>query len=182
MKFCIPLLALVASAPLFAQTAKDDGFFVDGSIGRNEASSYWSHNTARAIDGGYRWGWFSIDLGYVDFSRATGSFHDVAPNAGKLEYKSSIWDRGIVADIGGRWTIGTNWYYTVKAGLNFWQESSRLDYFMPPAPPSHFHDSGTSWNAGVGIGYQFNQHLSAGLEYDWYHDASALSLTAEYKF
>ncbi len=186
MKIFIPLLALVTAVPLYAQTANDDGFFMDGAMGRASNSSGESDSTVALFDIGYRWSWFGLDVGYIDMSRAnTPLYKDqqgVAPNIYRYGSKES----GVTLDASGRWRIGDHWYYEARAGLYSWHNTFYQKYYAPTASHSKSSQSALSWNAGLGAGYDFTDNFSLGLRYDAYHGndqtTTPVSLTAEVRF
>src|SRR5262245_27629838 len=121
MKFCIALLALAITAPLYAQTANDDGFFVDGAVGRASNSYGESDSTVSLLDVGYRWSWFGLDVGYVDMSRANTPLYKDQLGVVPQIYRYGSKEGGVTVDASGRWQIGDHWYYEVRAGLYSWR-------------------------------------------------------------
>jgi OmpA-OmpF porin, OOP family len=172
---------IAAFSPLFAYAATDNatannGFFIDGSVGRG-STEYLPTNTVTNIDFGYRWSpWLAVEAGYVDFSKiATFS-----------TWKSK--QNGYTLDLSGHWDIASDWYFSARVGAFFWQNTVYASSTSPYAPygPFRYHDNGTSWHAGLGVGYDFNKNFSLGLNYDWYDadytTTKVPSLNAEFRF
>jgi len=186
MKFCISLLALVASMPLYAHSSSDDGFFVDGSAGRASNSNGESDSTVSQLDVGYRWSWFGLDVGYVDMTRANTPVYKDQQGVVPHIYQYGSKENGVTLDASGRWQIGDHWYYEARAGLYSWHNTFYQTYYAPTASHSKQSRSAVSWNAGLGAGYNFTDNFSLGLRYDAYHGndqtTKPLSLTAEVRF
>ena len=186
MKFCMSLLALAVSMPLYAHAASDDRFFVDGSVGRASNSNGESDSTVSQLDVGYRWSWFGLDVGYVDLSRANTPIRKDQQGVVPYIYRYGSKESGVTLDASGRWQIADHWYYEVRAGLYSWHNTFYQTYYAPTASHSKSSQSAVSWNAGLGVGYNFTENFSLGLRYDAYHGndqtTTPLSLTAEVRF
>jgi outer membrane autotransporter protein len=179
-------MALAMAIPFFANAAETSGFYLDGAVGRASSHIGESDNTVSLLDAGYRWSWFGLDVGYVDMSRANSPIYKdqmgIVPQLSRYGSKES----GVTLDASGRWQIGDRWYYTLRAGLYSWHNTFYQTTYAPAASHSKSTDSSVSWNAGLGVGYDFTDNFGVGLRYDAYHGGdqttTPLSLTAEVRF
>jgi hypothetical protein len=177
-------LALLAAFPLFAHA--DDGFYIDGSLGRDSAVSYMPSSNIVNVDIGHRWSWFGVDVGYVSMSKERRTAYGVMTLPETTEYPIhfGLSEHGTVLDASGRWNIG-KWYYGVKAGLYSWHATYTADAKESPVFIKSS-TSGQSWNAAVGLGYDFTKNFGLGVSADWYHTdfktVHPISLDVEYRF
>ncbi len=190
MKMKILALTLVLGSAMTATTvtAQDlNGFFLQGKIGSasSSANDFDDEVTSYQFNGGYRWGAFGIEAGYVDFSGFEGE------------------DRNfdLDADING-FTLGGNfrtsfadsWYFGARAGAFFWEADA--DVVVPSSvSPTTFlvvrrDANNTDFYAGVSVGYDFNDQFSVGVAYDYFGpedddislETNVLSLMGEVRF
>jgi OOP family OmpA-OmpF porin len=179
---------LVASMPVLCHAATDEGFFVDGALGRGSRGIYGSDSTAAALDVGYRWSWFGVDVGYIDLSKEHAPIFGTSnvPESSQQLYRYGSAEHGFTLDASGRWNIGDHFYYSARAGLYAWHNTFYQDYYEPLPIHTKSSQDAVSWNAGLGIGYDFSKNFSLGLRYDWYHGdhetTHPLSLNAEVRF
>lgn len=176
--------ALVAGA-CAAAPARADGFFVDGRYGRSDFDGD-GKDIALGINGGYRWGAFGLEGGYIDLGSLDHGYAYIGtPGGGTSGLHSGI-------DVGG-WTLGANghfnltpnWYLSARAGLFHWKADVDL---VGVARNAEF--SGSDWYAGVGVGYDFSERFGIGLNYDHYRagksgldfDANVVSANTEFRF
>jgi OmpA-OmpF porin, OOP family len=178
MKVRNVLLLVVALAPMFANAATDDGIYVGGSLGRGGRDFDPTTNVFN-LDVGYHWSWLAVEAGYVDFKRTnSNTFLDPVP----LSY--GFKENGFTAGVAGHWGIVSNWYLSARTGAFFWREA----FYESPIgkKASVTRADGTSWYAGIGVGYDFTKNFSLGLNYDWYdadqYTAHVPSLKAEFRF
>jgi OmpA-OmpF porin, OOP family len=160
MKVWKVLPVLVTLLPLFGHAASDTGFSVDGSFGRG-GRDFGPTTNVVDLNVGYRWSWFGVEAGYVDFKRTnTEAFLDAMP----LSY--GFKEKGFTTGVSGHWDIISNWYLSARTGAFFWREA----FYTSPIgkKSSAARGDGTSWYAGVGAGYDFTKNFSLGMSYDWY--------------
>ena len=171
MKLFLGLICCLATATA-VHAQGHDGFYADGSYGSASmpAGSAGSSPTT-AVDVGYRWSWFGVEAGYADLG---GNPYDYAEHGSADAFTFGV---------SGHWNLTPNWYLTSRVGALFW--NSRYS-FSDVHGTDHYHENGTSWRAGLGAGYDFNDHFGLGLNYDWYNIDHATingpSLKAEYRF
>ena len=169
-----------------ARAADTNGFFVNGNVGQSsvDKGAYNDDDTAFGVNVGYRWalapnvllgveGGYT-DLGSVDAKSAYPGFH-------KAEI--SGWNLGV----NGHFNINENWYVSGRAGLF---RADLKGTYGPLATPVNVDDNASKWYAGAGFGYDFNNNVSVGLNYDYYKaeknglklDSDLVSVSAEYRF
>jgi OmpA-OmpF porin, OOP family len=190
MKLRFLMIALATATPLFAHAADSTGVYLDGALGRGPLAKIGGvdDSTAAALAVGYRWSWFGLDLGYVDFSRENGSINNIWSSSSDPEqlYRYGAREHGFTFDATGRWSLGEHWYYSARAGLYSSHGEFYQQYYEPAPIKSKFSQNDLSWNAGIGFGYDFSKSFSLGLRYDWYRDdlgtSRPLSLNAEVRF
>lgn len=164
-----------------------EGMFLRGSIGSasSTADDFDDEVSSFQITGGYRWGAFGIEAGYVDFSGFEGE------------------DRNfdLDADING-FTLGGNfrtsfadsWYFGLRAGAFFWEADADTVVPSSTSPTSFIvarrDASATDFYAGASVGYDFNEQFSLGVSYDYFGpedndvslETNVLSLVGEVRF
>ena len=201
MKNAILAIALASAGwfavPASAQTADTSGFFINGNIGQSNLSKtdYDDDDAGYAANLGYRWtvapnALIGIEGGYTRL----GSF---APRYG-FGFLGEADIKGWNLGINGHFNLTSNWYISARGGL--FRTDLRGSYInstgsaTPGGPPvygvTHIADTSNQWYAGAGFGYDFNSHLSVGLNYDYYKaDKNGLdispdmvSVSAEYRF
>ena len=176
--------ALVAASPVLAQ---DDttGFFIDGRVGSAsvDEDQFDDDTTALQINGGYRWGGWGIEAGYVNFDDYDDDFGDFEVQAG-LD--------GFTIGLNGRTNLADGpWYLSGRLGAFMWDADADIvaDVNGTPALINAGTD-GTDLYAGAGFGYDFNEQFSLGLAYDYFGageddielDTSVISVTGEVRF
>ena len=175
--------ALLAVPAAFA--ADGTGFFVDGRIGSAsvDEDDFDDDSSAFQINGGYRWGGWGVEAGYVSFSEFEGE-------DGDFELEADI--DGFTLGVNGRSNFASNWYLSGRLGAFFWEADADA---VVPGPNNTLiqvsaDEDGTDLYAGVGVGYDFSDQWSVGLAYDYFgperNDVSlstnVLSLTTELRF
>jgi OOP family OmpA-OmpF porin/outer membrane immunogenic protein len=199
MKFNKSLIALAfASAGLvavpaaFAQNAPADnaGWFINGNVGRTaiDHGPYDGHDTGYAVNGGYRWSLapnfaLGAEVGYNDLGNihAKNVFNDdpVVENG-----KSQL--HGWTAGVNGHFNVTPNWYVSARTGIYGWKGHGLSNNENPIRKGL----DDTSWYAGDGVGYDFSNNVSLGLNYDYYDakkdrvdlSTDMVSVSAEFRF
>lgn len=173
------------------QAIGSGNWFADGSVGRTNGHNNSSfaddgtdfnffkgnrgRRTSYALGGGYRWKvgedlGLGLDAGYVDLGnfRLRNAFNSNSVN--QKSTQNAL--RG--------WTVGVNGHINV---LPHWYVSARGGYFNANDNNNHFNNSPGedlgltdgrrakrgSWYAGLGTGWDINQHFGLGVHYDYYH-------------
>ncbi len=190
MKLKLLALALVLGATTAATTASAqdvNGFFLQGSLGSasSTANDFDDEVTSFQFNGGYRWGVFGLEAGYVDFDGFEGENNNF----------------DLEADISG-FTLGGNvrtsfadgWYLGARAGAFFWEGDADTVVPSSTSPTSFLvvrqDVDNTDFYAGVSVGYDFNEQFSVGVAYDYFGpeddevslEANVLSIVGELRF
>jgi len=183
---------LAAVPAVFAQnaTTTDGNWFVNANVGRTAINQgpYNGHDTGYALNGGYRWSLapnfaLGVELGYNDLGnvRASNIFNSqpvVNPTKSQLH--------GWTAGANARFELNSSWYLSGRGGLYSWTGHGLSN----SSNPIRENINNNSWYAGAGVGYNINDNLSVGLNYDYYdarkHDVNLstdmVSASAEYRF
>lgn len=172
----VAALALAAAGVVCSAAAQADGIFLDGSVGRSEFDL--GKDTSYAINGGYRWGMFGLEGGYVDLGKTDRGY------SGFSGLHEGVDLSGWTAGINGKFDLSPDWYLKARGGLYHW----KADMSFANSRDAEF--SGTDWYAGVGVGYNVSQRVGIGLNYDYYRagekamdfNAKTLSLNTEIRF
>ncbi|NID15791.1 porin family protein [Luteibacter yeojuensis] len=194
MKKTLIALALVAAgmaaAPAFAQDANGaGGWFINGNVGRTSVDKgrYDGHDTGYALNGGYRWTvspWaaLGVEAGYNDLGNihAKNFF-----NGDRVVDRRKSELHGWTAGVNGHFNIDPQWYISGRAGIYAWKGHGTSNNDL------NRHDlDKTSWYAGAGVGYDFSNNWSLGINYDHYDakkngldlSTNMTSVSAEYRF
>lgn len=183
---------LMTATGAFAQNAPthNDGWFVNGNVGRTSLSNstYDGSDTGYAINGGYRWALnpqvaLGAEVGYNDL----GNVHakNIFNSAPVIEDgKSQL--HGWTAGVNGHFNITPNWYVSGRTGLYAWTGHGLSNDVNPVRKGLN----DTSWYAGAGVGYDFSNNVSVGVNYDYYDakkqhvdlSTDMVSVSAEYRF
>lgn len=183
---------LMTATGAFAQNAPthNDGWFVNGNVGRTSLSNstYDGSDTGYAINGGYRWALnpqvaLGAEVGYNDL----GNVHakNIFNSAPVIEDgKSQL--HGWTAGVNGHFNITPNWYVSGRTGLYAWTGHGLSNDVNPVRKGLN----DTSWYAGAGVGYDFSNNVSVGVNYDYYDakkqhvdlSTNMVSVSAEYRF
>jgi len=182
---------LLAVPAAFAQDAPhNDGWFVNGNVGRTsiDHGAYDDHDTGYALNGGYRWAVnpsvaLGVEAGYNDL----GNIHakNVFHNDPVVEHGRSQL-HGWTAGVNGHFNINPNWYVSARTGLYGWKGHGLSNDENPIRKGL----DDTSWYAGAGVGYDFSNNVSVGLNYDYFDarknrvdlSTDMVSVSAEYRF
>ncbi|HET7329163.1 outer membrane protein [Dyella sp.] len=179
--------AFAQSAP--TQTAQQ-GWYVGAEAGYGQINKgpYDSHGDAiGGIKGGYRFAInpetsIGVEAGYQYLGRI-----DARDGAGS-SFRSKLYGPTLGANL--RYNFTPNWYGEVRAG-GFYAQGQGL---TNTASPSYERFERTRYYAGVGVGYNIDQHWSVGVNYNYYDGTSrggdrgvqlqtnAYTVAAEYRF
>jgi len=195
MKTTLFALALasagLAAAPAMSHAADANGpgggFFINGNIGQSSLSkgAYDDNDTGYAGNIGYRWALnpnvaLGIEGGYTDL----GKFDPKSGSDGLG--RASV--KGWTAGVNGHFNITPEWYLSGRAGL--FRADIKGSYLDESASPVNVDDTSSKYYAGAGVGYDFSNNFSVGVNYDYYKadknglkfDPSLVSVSAEYRF
>ncbi len=198
MRNTLMILALsaagLATLPVASHAAEDKaGFFVNGSVGQSNLSNgvYNDNDTGYSANLGYRWSLapnfaLGIEGGYTDLgkwspeSRASASL----PTG---EFLRSGELSGWTAGVNAHWNLSDSWYLSGRTGL--FRADIKGDYLVAGLPVG-VDDTSNNWYAGAGVGYDFSNNFSVGLNYDYYKadknglkfDPGVVSVSAEARF
>ncbi|MDE2157019.1 MAG: porin family protein [Xanthomonadaceae bacterium] len=182
---------LAVPAASAQNTSSDNGgWFVNGNVGRTslDHGPYNDHDTGYAVNGGYRWSLapsfaLGAEVGYNDL----GNIH---PN--NIFNNQPVVDRsrsqlhGWTAGVNGHLNLTPNWYLSARTGLYSWTGHGLSNDVNPIR--KRLNDN--SYYAGAGMGYDFSNNVSVGLNYDHYDakrhnvdlSTDLVSVSAEYRF
>ncbi|MEO7072074.1 MAG: porin family protein [Rhodanobacter sp.] len=183
--------ALAASGAM-AQNAPmpNGGWFLNGNVGQTSIShgNYDDQATGYAVNGGYRWALspsaaVGVELGYNDLGniRAKNIF-----NSDPVVRDSKSELHGWTAGVNGHFNLTPNWYVSGRTGIYGWKGHGLSNNENPVRTGL----DDTSWYAGAGVGYDFSNNVSVGLNYDYYDakkqqvnlSTDMVSVSAEYRF
>lgn len=183
---------LMAVPAAFAQNAPSDnsGWFVNGNAGRTSINKgpYDGHDTGYGINGGYRWSVapsaaIGVEVGYNDL----GNIHvKNAFNSNDVVDQGKSQLHGWTAGVNGHFNLTPNWYLSGRTGLYAWKGHGLSNDSNPVREGL----DETSWYAGAGVGYDFSNNVSLGINYDYYDakksnidlSTDMVSVSAEYRF
>ncbi|WP_300615096.1 porin family protein [Dokdonella sp.] len=181
----IALTTGLAALPI-ASHAANSGFFINGNVGQSsiDKGGYNDDDTGYGANIGYRWAvapnfLLGVEGGYVDLGSVSPrrGFGDL----GKAEL--SGWTLGV----NSHWNLTDNWYLSGRGG--YFRGDVKGGYAVGPLAV-RVDDNSNKWYAGAGFGYDFNNNVSVGLNYDYYKaeksglklDSDLVSVSAEYRF
>lgn len=183
---------LLTASAAFAQNmpTQNGGWFINGNVGQAsiDHGPYNNDTTGYALNGGYRWALnpsaaIGAEVGYNDL----GNIHAKNIFNGSpviQDNKSQL--HGWTAGVNGHFNLSPNWYVSARTGLYSWTGHGLSNDINPVR--KGLNDN--SWYAGAGVGYDFSNNVSLGVNYDHY-DASKnrvdlgtnfVSVSAEYRF
>lgn len=180
-------VAGLAALPAASHAADDNGgFFVNGAIGRSslDKGPYNDNDTGYNVNIGYRWALnpnvaLGIEGGYTDL----GNFAPRSSYAGFPKAEVSGWTLGV----NGHFNLTPNWYLSARGG--FFRGDIKGQYLVGTTP-IYVDETSNKYYAGAGFGYDFNNNLSVGVNYDYYKadknglkaNPDMISVSAEYHF
>lgn len=182
-KLLTATVAVVLGSASAASFADSGNFFVNGNLGQanwrddNAARSLYDYahmdrvnqdnnGIAGALRVGYRWHSvvdYGVELGYAYLGQNT--VHTSAGNtSGNLKQKS----RGYLLGGNLNWNITDQWYVSGRAGWYRGRTVLQARNYSPDGRSAGTlrTDSSTGEYLGLGVGYNINQHISVGLNYD----------------
>ena len=183
------LLAVPAVSHAADANGDKDGFFVNGNIGQSTLSkgAYDDNDTGYAGNIGYRWALnpnfaLGIEGGYTDL----GKFGTKSSFDGVGLGQASV--KGWTAGVNGHFNITPEWYVSGRAGL--FRADIKGGYLDATATPVNIDDTSSKYYAGAGVGYDFSNNFSVGVNYDYYKadkaglkfDPNLVSVSAEVRF
>jgi len=164
------------------------GFFVNGNIGQSslDKGAYDDNDTAYDLNLGYRWALnpnvaLGVEGGYVDL----GKFD---PKSGTTPGLPNASVKGWTAGVNGHFNLTPQWYLSGRAGL--FRADVKGGYFDNTPAPVFVDDTSNKFYAGAGVGYDFSNNFSVGVNYDYYKansnglnlEPSLVSVSAEVRF
>jgi OmpA-OmpF porin, OOP family len=183
---------LLAVPAAFAQSAPglNDGWFVNGNVGRTsiDKGPYDGHDTGYAVGAGYRWAVspqvaLGVEAGYNDL----GNIHvKNIFNSNDVIQQGRSQLHGWTAGVNGHFNVAPNWYLSARGGIYGWKGHGLSNNENPIRTGL----DDTSWYAGAGVGYDFSNNVSVGLNYDHFDakknrvdlSTDMVSVSAEYRF
>ena len=191
-------LAGLAAIPVASHAADDqDGFFVNGSIGRTELDKgiYDDTDTGYIVNLGYRWAVapnfaLGAEAGYTDLGKWSGDLTLLSdpPDGGPLRASAL---KGWTVGANAHWNFTDHWYLSGRAGL--FRANLQGEYLTVASGSVdrvRVDDTSNKWYAGAGVGYDFTRNFGVGISYDYYRadrngpkfDPGLVSVTAEARF
>ncbi|AHX11991.1 autotransporter [Dyella jiangningensis] len=172
------------------QPVGSGNWFINGSVGEGHVANgpYNDHPTTYGINGGYRWKvgqdmGLGVEVGYNDQGnyKLKNIFNSQPVN--QTNEKNDL--RGWTAGVNGKINVWDGLYVSGRAGIYGWKGHG---YDNNSINRHHLDD--VSWYGGAGVGYDFNQHFSLGVSYDYFDakkqgvdlSTDTASVTAEYRF
>lgn len=173
-----------------SQAVGSGNWFIDGNVGQAHLGQgpYSDHPTTYALTGGYRWKvgqdlGLGVDIGYNDLGnfRLKNVFNN--QNVNLTNRRNAL--RGWTAGVNGRINVWQGLYVSGRTGVYGWKG----DGYNNQDINRHSLDK-VDYYAGAGVGYDFSEHFSLGLAYDYYHarkqdisfTTDTASVSAEYRF
>ncbi len=172
------------------QAVGSGNWFIDGSVGQAHVGEppYNDHPTSYALNGGYRWKvgpdlGLGVEVGYNDLGnfKVKNAFNNNDVNL--TQQRNAL--RGWTAGVNGRINVWQGLYISGRAGVYGWKGHGYANQDF-----NRHNLNEVDYYAGAGAGYDFSEHFSLGVSYDYYHakkgqidlTTDTASLTAEYRF
>jgi OOP family OmpA-OmpF porin len=180
MKYSVMLLAagvLLSSAG--TAVAADKGWYAGVGVGQMSTevddilgSTYRfdESDTAFKVFGGYKFlPWLSVEGAYVDGGNPSITDQGVIEG---VSYKGSLGVelQSVVAAAVFTLPIGERFELFAKPGVSFWNSTTDVRYQENGTTLGKYSqdDDGTAFFLGAGAGFNFNEHLGARVEYEWF--------------
>ncbi|GAA0911673.1 porin family protein [Luteibacter anthropi] len=153
----------------------DTGGFGSNASGFNFLHGEQGRRTGYGVLGGYRWKvgqdlGLGVEGGYTDLGnyRVKNIFNDNDVN----QRKSRNALRGWMVGVNGKLNLVPQWYISAHGGY-FRANDNSNNYNNSVGQDIGFSNGGRpgrgSWYAGIGTGWDINQHFSVGVNYDYFH-------------
>jgi hypothetical protein len=163
-------LTFVPAVQAASTSGNDAGFFVGARVGQGQFTGGSSDNTnTYSLDLGYRWAInghnsLGFEAGYVKPKDI-----DYAYISGYGRLKSQAYTLGATYHFtfAGNHS-GGHWFFAARVGYMHWNQDEKDTSYGSNYVGYVSSASGTGSYAGVGIGYDFNDHVGLGLNYDYY--------------
>ena len=180
----------LALAPALSHAADNNGaggFFINGNIGESslDHQGYNDNDTAYGFNLGYRWALnpsvaLGVEGGYTDL----GKFDPRNDSEGLGRASIKGWTLGV----NGHFNLTPEWYLSGRTGI--FHSDLKGQYFGADDIIVNVDDTANKFYAGAGVGYDFSNNFSLGLNYDYYKanknglnlDPSLVSVSAEFRF
>jgi len=180
----------LAVAPTLSHAADHNGaggFFINGNIGESslDHQGYNDNDTGYLGNIGYRWALnpnvaLGVEGGYTDL----GKFSPNSPSDGLGQASVKGWTLGV----NGHFNFTPEWYVSGRTGI--FHSDLKGQYFDASDAIVTVDDTANKFYAGAGIGYDFSNNFSLGVNYDYYKanknglnlDPSLWSISGEFRF
>lgn len=179
----------IAAFPATSHAADTSGFFINGNVGQSNLNKgpYDDSDTGYAANIGYRWAvapnaLIGIEGGYTDLGTIQGKVTALGNGvtAGAADISISGWNIGA----NGHFNLSDNWYVSGRLGVFH----GKTEVGLPGL--GNLDDTSNKWYAGAGVGYDFNNNFSVGVNYDYYKASKSglnfspdlISVSGEYRF
>lgn len=184
-----------AAAPLASHaTEAGNGFFINGNIGQSNLDKgvYDDDDTGYGLNVGYRWALspnfaLGVEGGYSYLGKFEPKSSEVAAlPSGEFLRRAEL--KGWTLGGNARLNVADNWYLSGRAGL--FRADATGDVLDAAGLPVSADNTSTKWYAGAGVGYDFANNVSVGINYDYYKadknglnlNPNLVSVSAEYRF
>ncbi|GAB2586041.1 porin family protein [Dyella jejuensis] len=206
------------------QAVGSGNWFIDANVGRTSdgnggfagdfgstfgySHSQRDHKTGYGLVGGYRWKigqnlGLGLEAGYADLGnfKVQNAFH--SHDVDQTDATNAL--HGWLVGVNGRINLTTDWYLSARGG---YFHANDYDHTYTLAQAEDYGSFSTtrpghdSYYAGIGTGWDINEHWGIGLSYDYYHagagkilntatgsettdlkrSTSIVSITGEYRF
>jgi OOP family OmpA-OmpF porin len=178
-------VALAFSAPVFAQSQADRGWYAGGSLGQMEAKGSCPggfncdfKDTAWKLFGGYRINRnFAAEVFYANLGKITVSA--TVPGVGTVSSESKVTSFGAAAL--GIWPVGEQFEVFGKLGI---ASTDHKTTGTGPGVTISGSGSGSDILFGVGASYNFTRSLALRAEWERFNDSevNVMSIGVQYKF
>ena len=156
-------------------SGNSDGGFGGDASAFNFFSGHRGRRTGYGLLGGYRWKvgqdlGLGVEAGYTDLGnfRVRNVFNSDPVN----QRSTTNALRGWLLGANGRINLTPQWYVGAHAGW-FWANDNNDRYYDTIGQDLGFSDGDRpgrgSWYAGVGTGWDVNEHFGVGVRYDYFH-------------